>query len=270
MNGKQILFQNGFLRDVTLNDETFIANLFSEPDIDFYYVRQPQQRKPKDFVSYMVTAMNNKTGLYDVICSQSQVPVGLISAELLRDNLSGKICWNIGSAVLRTHRKKGFASLSLLAYIQELTSFSINTVCLDISVDNTSSIAVAKKCGFNLRDGHGFIDPQHPEVGLRQHWYKTIHESDERIVFFQKANTAYKKKDYLTAIEIYEKALTVPCKEGSPLTDAQINSNIGIAYFSLGNYHEAYQYLSKAKEMGLTNPSIEKELLWLRNTIGLY
>ena len=204
MNGKRILFHNGFLRDVTLNDETFIANLFSEPDIDFYYVRQPQQRKPKDFVSYMVTAMNNKTGLYDVICSQSQVPVGLISAELLRDNLSGKICWNIGSAVLRTHRKKGFASLSLLAYIQELTSFSINTVCLDISVDNTSSIAVAKKCGFNLRDGHGFIDPQHPEVGLRQHWYKTIHESDERIVFFQKANTAYKKKDYLRACKGFE------------------------------------------------------------------
>jgi RimJ/RimL family protein N-acetyltransferase len=270
MNGKRILFQNGFLRDVTLNDETFIANLFSEPDIDFYYVRQPQHRQSKDFTSYMVTAMNNKIGLYDVICSQNQVPVGLISAELLRDNLSGEICWNIGSAVLRDYRKKGFASFSLLAYLQELTTFPINIVFLDISVDNTSSIAVAKKCGFNLRNRQGFIDPQHPEVGLRQHWYKTIHDSDDRIVFFQKGNTAYKRKDYLTAIEIYEKALTVPCKEGSPLTDAQIYSNIGMAYSSLGNCHEAYQYLSKAKEMGLTNPSIEKELLWLRNNVGLY
>lgn len=270
MDGKRILFQNGFLRDVTLNDEAFIANLFSEPDVDFYYVRQPHHRNPKDFTSYMVTSIKNKNGLYDVICSQDQTPVGLISAELLRDSTTEEICWNIGSAVLHDHRKKGFASIALMAYIHELSSFSINTVCLDISVDNISSIAVAKKCGFALRNRHGFIDPQHPEVGLRQHWYKNIHDSDERIAFFQKANIAYKGKDYLTAIEIYEKALTVPCQEGSPLTDAQIYSNIGMAYSSIGNYFEAFQYLSKAKEMGLTNPSIEKELLWLRNNVGIY
>ena len=164
MDGKRILFQNGFLRDVTLNDEAFIANLFSEPDVDFYYVRQPHHRNPKDFTSYMVASIKNKNGLYDVICSQDHTPVGLISAELLRDSTTEEICWNIGSAVLHDHRKKGFASIALMAYIHELSSFSINTVCLDISVDNISSIAVAKKCGFALRNRHGFIDPQHPEV----------------------------------------------------------------------------------------------------------
>lgn len=62
----------------------------------------------------------------------------------------------------------------------------------DISVDNKASEKVAKKCGFELRDRAGFMDPEHPEVGLRRHWYKSIHLQDDRIPFFQRANVAYR------------------------------------------------------------------------------
>jgi hypothetical protein len=35
-------------------------------------------------------------------------------------------------------------------------------------------------------------------------------------------------------------------------------------------YREAFNALKKAQSLGLNNPSIEKELLWLRNNQGLY
>ena len=36
MHGQIISLPNGYLRDITLNDVSFISNLFNEPDIDFF------------------------------------------------------------------------------------------------------------------------------------------------------------------------------------------------------------------------------------------
>ena len=56
----------------------------------------------------------------------------------------------------------------------------------------------------------------------------------------------------------------------SPVSDAQIYSNMGMAYSSMRQYQEAFKYLKKAQALGLTNPSIERELQWLRNNVGMY
>ena len=270
MHGKVISFGVGFLRDVNSQDSVFIEQLFSEPDVDFYYVRQPYHRNSKVFTQFMVQSLQRGNGFYDIICTSDYESIGLISAELMRESISGEIQWNVGYAVLSDFRNLGYASSALMAYTNSFKEFSIKTAYLDISVDNPKSESVAKKCGYELRDRNGFLDPLHPEVGLRKHWYKSIHLQDARIPFFQKANIAYKNKDYISAITIYLKALDAPYLNGSPLTDAQIYSNIGMAYSSLGEYDKAFFNLKKAKEMGLRNESIERELLWLKNKIGLF
>lgn len=38
---------------------------------------------------------------------------------------------------------------------------------------------------------------------------------------------------------------------------------------SFCQYREAFNALKKARQLGLNNPGIEKELLWLRNNQGL-
>jgi tetratricopeptide (TPR) repeat protein len=77
-------------------------------------------------------------------------------------------------------------------------------------------------------------------------------------------------KDYRSAISFFQKALKEEYQPGTPFTDAQIYSNMGMAYSSIRLYQEAFNCLKKAQAMGLTNPSIERELLWLRNNVGLY
>ena len=268
MHGRIVSIENGFLADISIKDVDFIKSLFDEPNIDFFYVRQPYHREAFAFTQFMVESQERGRGLNDIIYNEQQMPVGLISAELVPSD-SERVRWNIGYAVLPKFRHQGYASGALNAYIYNLQEFSVNTAYLDISVDNKASEEVAKKCGFELRDRAGFMDPEHPEVGLRRHWYKSIHLQDDRIPFFQRANSAYRNKDYQSAIRIYEEALQVPVTVGSQLTDAQIYSNIGMAYSSLGNYFQAFTNLQKAVQLGLTNPSIQKELSWLRDNIGL-
>ena len=42
-----------------------------------------------------------------------------------------------------------------------------------------------------------------------------------------------------------------------------------MALSSMRMYREAFEALKKAQSLGLTNPSIEKELTWLRINAGL-
>ena len=263
MHGQIISLPNGYLRDVTFEDVSFINQLFNEPDIDFYYVRQSYHRDASVFTSFLVTSIEHGRGLADIIINEQREPVGLITAEIVPDSME-RIMWNIGYAVSQNYRRKDYASNSVTEYIHALKVFSIDSACLDISVDNKASEAVAKKCGFELRDRCGFLDQEHPEVGLRRHWYKSIHSKDARIPCFQRASIAYRNKDYQTAIRLYREALEIPQTEGSQLTDAQIYSNLGMAHSSIGDYRQAYAYLQKAVSLGLLNASIQKELAWLR------
>lgn len=268
MHGQIISLPNGFLRDITLEDVSFINDLFNEPDVDFFYVRQSYHRTAFAFTSFLVSSLEHGRGLADIIIDDEREPIGLITAEIVLDNTE-RIRWNIGYAVNSRNRHKGYASSSLAEYMRALSDFSINTACLDISIDNEASEAVAKKCGFEIRDRCGFLDKEHPEVGLRRHWFKSIHAQDARIPCFQRASIAYRNKDYLTAIRLYMEALKIPQTEGSQLTDAQIYSNLGMAHSSIGEYQKAYSYLRKATSLGLMNASIQKELAWLRNNAGI-
>ena len=80
---------------------------------------------------------------------------------------------------------------------------------------------------------------------------------------------AFRSKNYREAERCFEKALEEEYN-GNPNTDALCYSNMGMACTSYGNYDKAFRCLKMAQSLGLTNPSIEKELRWLRDNVGLY
>ena len=106
------------------------------------------------------------------------------------------------------------------------------------------------------------------EVGMRLKWYKQL--SGNRTVYFNQAVHYYRQKLYTESINAFQKALNEPYIPNTPFTDAQIYSNMGMALSSVKRYREAFQSLKKAQSLGLNNPSIEKELRWLRDNVGLF
>ena len=138
---------------------------------------------------------------------------------------------------------------------------------LDISTDNEVSEKVAQKCGFTCYSRQGFMDWEHPEVGLRKRWFKQL--AGERTTYFNQAVQFYRQKSYAEAVQKFQQALNEPYQPGTPYTDAQIYSNMGMALSSMRFYREAYNALKKAQSLGLNNPSITKELMWLKDNCGI-
>lgn len=270
----KINFSNGYLLPVSLSDSEFIQSLFLDEDIKSYYiVRGDIANNMKAFVPYLVVCNEKKKGINNVIYNTLGQRVGFITAELVRIQSINDIAWNIGYAVAPLHRGQGYATGALNALSEYLLrSFSILTLSLDICMSNKVSQRVAEKCGYQIpvEPGKriGYIDPEHMEMGMRLKWFRSM--SDKRATLFKRAIESAHVKDFHTAIKYYKAALDEMYQNGSPFTDAQIYSNLGMSYSSIGQYNEAFRCLKKAQALGLNNPSIESELLWLRNNAGLF
>ena len=181
--------------------------------------------------------------------------------------------WSLAYAIAPQYRNRGYASSALNGLTNYLlNTFSIQKASLDISEMNTASQRVAQKCNYQIptqpRERVGYFDPEHMELGMRLKWFRS--RSGKRIEYFNLAANAFRMRDYQTAIQYYKNALNEDYQPGTPFTDAQIYSNMGMAYSSIRQYHEAFNCLKRAQAMGLTNASIERELQWLRNNVGLY
>ena len=270
----RINFGNGYLLPVSLNDSEYIQSLFLDEDIKSYYiVRDDIAKNMRAFVPYLVVCNEKKHGVNYVIYNTIGQKVGFITAELVRIQSINDIAWNIGYAVAPQYREQGYATGALNALSDYLfSSFSILTLSLDICMSNKVSQRVAEKCGYEIpaEPGKriGYIDPEHVEMGMRLKWFRI--KSDKRATLFKRAIESAHIKDFHSAIRYYKAALNEICQNGSPFTDAQIYSNLGMSYSSLGQYNEAFRCLKKAQTLGLNNPSIERELLWLKNNVGLF
>lgn len=248
-----------------------VEELFRYPDVKkFFVLRDDHAANIRSFCQYIISANIQQTAMNFIIYDNYGHEVGLISAEPMMNRNTNLPMWNVGYAVLPFERRKGFASAAVTGLSNYLLqNYSFPQVMLDISMDNKASEKVAEKCGFKVPYPRaGYIDEQHPEVGMRFRWFKQL--AGQRTIYFNQAVHYYRQKNYVGAINAFRQALNEPYQPGTPYTDAQIYSNIGMALSSVGQYREAFNALKKAQQLGLNNPSIEKELLWLRNNQGLF
>lgn len=265
---------SGYLRPVTLSDSAFLQQLFSDSNVrKFFVLRDEHAQDINLFTRFMVEQMERSAAISYIIINNSNHAVGLITAELTRHPRTKDIMWNMSIAVSPQFRRQGYATNATIGMTDFLlNTFSIDQVSLDICEKNVDSISVAEKCGFRKPTEPGmrigYIDPEHMELGLRMKWFKSL--EGKRPFLFNQAANAFRMKDYASSIRLFEQALQEPCQPGSPVSDAQIYSNMGMAYSSMRQYQKAFQYLKKAQSLGLTNDSIERELQWLRNNVGLY
>lgn len=247
-------------------DVAFVEKLFSNDSVrKFYVLRSDHAQDISLFVDYMVDAYGKGRSInYKV--SYCGSPIGIVGGEVQRD-FNGDVAWNIAYAFLPKFWNKGFATEALIAFTNDIKQYSIPKAFLDISTVNTSSERVAQKAGYiqNIQKAH--MDPEHEELDILFHWEKKLHS--QRDFYFSHGISAFRQKHYKDAEQLFMRALDEEY-EGSPNTDALCYSNMGMACSSYGNYEKALQCLKKAQSLGLTNPSIERELLWLRTNKGLY
>lgn len=259
-----------YLRPVSMNDAGFISSLFSVSDVMHYYVVSPyHKRNIPAFVRFLVDNVQQGKAINNIIANNRDEEIGILTAELVRDDRTGEAIWNIGFALKPEHRGYGYVTEALSGFTGFLGQFDIMAAQLDISQNNYASIEVANRCGFKLPNGKrvGYFDEDNPEVGMRFKYYKNLHSA--RLMLFNEASNAFRNKQYYEAIDLFTQSLKEPFEEGTLFTDAQIYSNIGMAYSSMSNYQEAFKYLKRAQRLGLNNPSIEKELARIKIYTGL-
>ena len=259
------------LHFLTANDVWFVEELFRYNDVKKYYVlRSDHAANIRLFCQYVVTANLQKQALNFIVFDNLGNEVGFISAEPMMNTSTNLPMWNVGYAIHPSHRLKGYASSAVSALSDFLLqNFSFQQIMLDISEDNIASQKVAKKCSFTKpNDRMGYFDMEHPEVGMRMRWFKQL--AGGRTTYFNQAVHYYRQKAYAEAVSAFKQALNEPYMLDTPYTDAQIYSNMGMDLSSMRLYKDAFYALKKAQSLGLNNPSIEKELNWLKNNIGLY
>ena len=269
---KKTVFENIVLRPIadTYTDRIFIKSLFDYADIKTHYTLRPDHSADiNSFVSYLADSNLRNAPIHSIIETNDGDSAGFITAEP-HSGAGGLPAWNIGFAILPLYRGNGYAKEAVNAIASILSSFPIKTMELDISTDNKAAEAVAKACGcvqFKSPTGGilGFKDPQHPELGIRTCWVRSVKTSGKRDEYGNEAIEAHKDKDYRSAITYYKEALNEPYPTGSLFTDAQIYSNMAMAYSSLRRFAKAYLLLKKAWEMGCQNESVKRELQWMRD-----
>ena len=250
-------------------DTGFLKTLFSFADIRKYYVlRHDHALDITLFANYILNAFQQHKSLNYIVRLQDGTPIGLVGGELYQEHTTGVVAWNVSYAILPSYRRNGYATEAVIAFTEQIKKFNIGKAFLDISDNNEFSKKVAVKAGYKYNKDTAHFDPEHMDLDILFHWEMMLHSS--RDAYFSMACSAFQTKKYREAEDLFQKALECPREAGSPNTNALCYSNMGIACSSYGNYQKAFQCLKKAQSLGLTNASIEKELTWLKNNVGLF
>lgn len=255
------------LRFISKTDFDFIHDLFSDKEISKYYIlREDHSADLHLFLEYLINSLNDGYALNYIILDESNSKIGIITVELTK--IFNKEMWSIAYAIHPNHRRKGFATSALSGVTKLLSNSSfIEFAILDICVDNIYSEKVAFKCGYSHRKDLAYNDLAHPDMNLRYKWIKPL--IGKRIIYFNQALQASRDKKHKEALELLQKSIKEEYQPNSPQTDAQIYSNMGMCYSSMGQYEKAFICLVKAQTLGLTNTQITNELIWLKKNAGI-
>lgn len=251
-----------------------IEELFEDPNTKRFFVLSDEDEHPLAFAQSMADINDQHRGLDCIVRDNNQNNIGLLTCELDR-RWQSDIYWSIGITIHPSYRNRGYATEILKDICMVLARERVEDALLDISDDDVYMERAARSAGFvkieYQQNGYrvGRIDMEHPEIGMHNIWCRKVHELCERDALCNEALKLARNGEYIEAINKYQLALTMVAPLYSAWTDAQIYSNLGMCYSSSRNYHIAYRCLRRALDLGLNNPSIQQELLWLRNNVGL-
>lgn len=255
---------NIYLKLVSQKDLNFIMKLFSCPDVKKYFVlRDDHQNNLPSFLAFLISRFKAGHGFDFIINDLQDNPVGLITCELERvnENLVG----NISYAIHPDFRNKGYAREALHSLCIITNESQLSALKLDISTDNIISERIARTLGFIADKQRPLFDSRRPETGIRFAWYSECYKApSKRIELSVNAINCFREKNYYKAIDLLRESLKYKNPAGSPHSDAQIYSNLGMALSTTKQYKEAYDYLMKAYNAGLRNKSTLNEIEWLK------
>ena len=145
---QRLQYQNVALRLISnsYEEREFIASLFRVPDIKLHYtLRDDHAANIYSFVEYQAEVNARHRGFHFIIEDKTLNPVGILTAEVNQDPTVDPY-WNVGFAVQPDARNKGYAKNALQGLQDQLSTFNIKTLVLDIpllaglSATSTTSI----------------------------------------------------------------------------------------------------------------------------------
>lgn len=254
------------LRELRLSDFDDLKRIFDDVDTKKYYHLLPEHQQDLGlFITSLFNNYKNHSQITWVISPRTDVEtaIGFVSIEFENDEylINAKLSY----ALNVKHRKSGIITESVHKVVTLLEDYPLAQVIAFVELDNIPSVKVMENNGFTTNSTIAFIDQNIEDGAFRYKWGKDIMGS--RIYLFNIASQYYQNKDYNKSIEIFQSALEQDYIEDTPHTDLQIYSNIGMALTSQKRYSEAYKCLLYVQENGLSNPSITRELSWLKTNV---
>lgn len=254
-------------------ERAFIRELFETEDVRKYYVLSKEQLADLDlFVTGLALCNVKHVGRNFIVELKDGTRVGLITAEVNNEK-SILLKWNVGYAIVPAYRRRGYAYDALTFLMGLLQKTDIRYLMLDISEDNWASEGLAVKCGFEKMsspDGRVFVfnDPYREELGIRYRWIKNPDYMSMRDEMNQNGIRHHMANNYLQAITLFKLSLDEPYEEGDFFDDGKIYANMGMSYFAAGMYYDAYDYLKKARNLGVRYATADNELAFLKGNMG--
>lgn len=269
-SSKSLEFSNDkiYLNLLSRNNINFIVELFQCYDVKTYFTLSDAFQEDLNlFVEFSISKFEATGGFDFIVYNLQKNPVGLINCTFA--NFNGNPIANVAYAIHDNHRNKGYANEALKLICSITDQSQLYALRLDINIDNIFSEKIAEKNGFK-KIGPLF-DFKRPDTGIRFEWIRECNKGlPKRVELSLNAIRHFQANDYYKAIELLREALKYENPMGSPHTDIQIYSNLGMALSTTKQYKEAYNFLMKAFHEGLRNEETLKEIEWLKTNASQY
>lgn len=240
-----------FIHLLTTSDGSFISQLTGITDVRSSLGRfLGIEAASSDIVFERLTDMySHGEGFSFRIDTKEGLPAGLFSVKFRHDG--GKVAGDLYVGIMPAFRGRKCAVAPVTVMSGLLTGSYLDSLNADLSLtgDKKTMISILNNAGYSGNPGSDV-------------WSVSL--SSNRMVYFREAQHCASRKDYMGAIEAFNKALNSPAT-GHQISDAQIYSNLGMCYSELEQYATAYKCLKKAESLGLHNPQITQELGWLES-----
>lgn len=258
----EIKLKGFILRQIKESDFISLKAVFNEKEnLKYYHVLPEDKADITRLFRRFIEGYKHKREIDWIIADEKgNNPIGWVTVEF-----EAKYFLNVVTMTYlidKNYRRKGIITEAVHSVLTLLSEYQIGYIIAYIELENKASVRVAEKVGFVANKQEGFFDDNVEGGAFRLKWKLNI--IDVREHFCSVASYFFQNKDYEKSIEVFQQALEEDENVGSPYSNLQIYSNIGMALSSLGNYEDAYNVLKQVHDYGFTNASIERELNWLR------